>query len=532
MDSGDTLFGRIKNRVLTISGNNASIRVDGGCLVISDGPVRVDPMHDGPAPPIEQRMVTHRFRRADCPINRIVITRPDGFITFSAIKWLHGVGASLVQLDWDGTVLLATAPAGTDLPGLRRAQALSAGNETGYAITREILRLKLNGQAAVARLLGSNETGDLILKLAGELDSARDMVRLLATEAMAATAYWPLWQPLPLRFARREQTPEHWRTYGTRHSPLSGKPLKAATPGNAILNYLYAVAVGEMAIALTGAGLDPGMGIFHADQDRRTSLAYDAIEAIRPFVDAWLVTWLSSARFSKRDFYEEGDGAIRLTRPLTSHLAMTAAVWRPAAQAVAGWLARALAGSVGSELRLLAPLSALPAPKRTWQGSEPPIARTCHECGKALAATRRKFCSEPCAVTFQLATTAEGLPTALSPGYAGARRSKHWSGDKSRRHLALRRAWDAEHAPTMASDARRRNTWTKAAGPAVDQLREWFTATVRPLLAKCSIAEIRNATGLSTRYVIMIRKGLVPHPRHYLVLAALVEVDAPSQGVR
>src|ERR1051325_9587537 len=83
--------------------------------------------------------------------------RPDGFITFAAIKWLHGVGASLLQLDWDGTVLLATAPAGTDLPALRRAQALAANNEMGLGITREILRVKLNGQATVARLLGSEE---------------------------------------------------------------------------------------------------------------------------------------------------------------------------------------------------------------------------------------------------------------------------------------------------------------------------------------------------------------------------------------
>src|SRR5229473_179162 len=111
MNSDDTLFGRIKNGVLTISGNNSSIRVDGGCLVVSDGPVPVAADHQGNAPPVKDRMVTCRFRRADCPVDRIVITRPDGFITFGAIKWLHGVGASLVQLDWDGTVLLATAPA-------------------------------------------------------------------------------------------------------------------------------------------------------------------------------------------------------------------------------------------------------------------------------------------------------------------------------------------------------------------------------------------------------------------------------------
>src|SRR6516225_4727149 len=118
MNSEDTLYGRIKNGVLTLSGNKASIRVDGGCLVVSDGPSLVGPDHVGPAAPIEQRMTTQGFRRADCPINRIVVTRPDGFITFAAIKWLHGVGVGLVQLDWDGTVLVATAPPGNDQPAL------------------------------------------------------------------------------------------------------------------------------------------------------------------------------------------------------------------------------------------------------------------------------------------------------------------------------------------------------------------------------------------------------------------------------
>ena len=75
LNSEDTLYGRVKNGVLTLSGNNASIRVDGGHLVVSDGPTQVPPGHRGPAPSLAQRMVTGRFRRAGCPINRVVVTR-------------------------------------------------------------------------------------------------------------------------------------------------------------------------------------------------------------------------------------------------------------------------------------------------------------------------------------------------------------------------------------------------------------------------------------------------------------------------
>jgi CRISPR-associated protein Cas1 len=404
MNSDDILYGRIKNGVLTLSGNKASIRVDGGHLVVSDGPWPVAPDHVGPAAPIEQRMAAHRFRRADCPINRIVVIRPDGFITFAAIKWLHGVGVGLVQLDWDGTVLLASIPAGTDQPALRRAQALASANGVGHAIGQELLRAKLNGQAAVARLLGSSEVAQLIINLAEQLDAAADAVQLLGIEGAAAAAYWSLWVDVPLRFARRDQAPEHWQSFGRRNSPLGRKNTRnAVTPANAVLNYLYGVLASELTIALTGVGLDAGLGIFHSDAARRASLAYDAMEAVRPRVDGWLAAWLAEARFSKRDFYEESDGTIRITRPLTSHLAMTAPVWRPAAQAVAGWLARALAGEL-REARQAQPLfSALPAPRRAWQGMQPPVSKTCIECGSALAPKQRKFCSDACSVSFRVA---------------------------------------------------------------------------------------------------------------------------------
>jgi hypothetical protein len=63
---------------------------------------------------------------------------------------------------------------------------------------------------------------------------------------------------------------------------------------------------------------------------------------------------------------------------------------------------------------------------------------------------RDKFCSETCAGAFHPAITAKNSVT-LSPAGAGGAASgksvlKHGDPDKSRRHLALRRAWIAEHA--------------------------------------------------------------------------------------
>jgi hypothetical protein len=51
-----------------------------------------------------------------------------------------------------------------------------------------------------------------------------------------------------------------------------------------------------MVIALRGVGLDPGIAISHLDRDRRSSLALDAIEAVRPYVDFWLASWLAASQ--------------------------------------------------------------------------------------------------------------------------------------------------------------------------------------------------------------------------------------------
>jgi CRISPR-associated protein Cas1 len=174
--------------------------------------------------------------------------------------------------------------------------------------------------------MGNASAAITIGDLANKLDDAHEVIDLLSIEAMAASAYWAGWADLRLRFAKRDRVPDHWKAFGIRRSPISGDPRSAATPGNAILNYLYGVLRSQITISLASVGLDPGMGLLHTDKPSRASLAYDAMEAARPIVDLWFFNWLKDATFAKRDFYEEGNGTVRITRPLNSHLAMTAAL--------------------------------------------------------------------------------------------------------------------------------------------------------------------------------------------------------------
>src|ERR1700757_2028489 len=80
-----------------------------------------------------------------------------GFVTFDALRWLRDTSVAFSQLDWNG-IVIASGPRGPDQPALRRAQALVRRGvipKAAVTIAREILRVKLGGQAEVARLLGS-----------------------------------------------------------------------------------------------------------------------------------------------------------------------------------------------------------------------------------------------------------------------------------------------------------------------------------------------------------------------------------------
>src|SRR5262249_23540268 len=153
------------------------------------------------------------------------------FITFDALRWLRDTGVAFSQIDWDGTVIIASGPRGPDQPYLRRAQALVCSGvvpKVAVAIAAEILRVKLKGQAEVARLMGAADASAAIDDLATAVTRETDGSKVLYVEARAASIYWKLWENVPIRFARRNPKrlgsdglwrsgrPDPWLTFGAR----------------------------------------------------------------------------------------------------------------------------------------------------------------------------------------------------------------------------------------------------------------------------------------------------------------------------
>lgn len=101
---------------------------------------------------------------------------------------------------------------------------------------------------------------------------------------------------------------------------MTSGPRLAANPANALLNYLYALLEGEATLAARLVGLDPGLGVMHADQANRDSLASDLMEPIRPLVDRLVLDLLATRTFSVADFHETRQGVCRLTPAIAAEL--------------------------------------------------------------------------------------------------------------------------------------------------------------------------------------------------------------------
>ena len=305
-----------RHGVVTLFGYPVEIFVERGHLVLRDG-IGPDRRH-------------FRLPRVDHGLRRLVVIGADGYVSLAALRWLADQKASFVMLERDGSVLLTTGPVRGSDARLRRAQALAQPSGAALRIARELIRQKLLGQESVARnkLLNSS-AADTIVNFTNELPIAESVTSLRLIEAQTAAVYWSCFRHLPISFPKNDlrHIPAHWCFFGTRISSLTGSPRLAANPPNAILNFVYALLESEARLAAAALGLDPGIGVLHADQQARDSLACDLMEPVRPHVDAYLLDWITKQPLKREWFFEERNGNCRLLGSFVSRLSETAPIW-------------------------------------------------------------------------------------------------------------------------------------------------------------------------------------------------------------
>jgi CRISPR-associated endonuclease Cas1 len=446
----------------------------------------------------------------------LVVIGSDGMVSLAALRWLADQDAAFVMLERDGSVLATTGPVRSSDARLRRAQALANQSGAALCIARELISRKLVGQEQVVRdkLLDST-TAQMIAQFRAEVDRAETMDAIRMLEAQGAAAYWSVWRGLPISFPRNDlrRVPDHWRTFDTRKSPLSGSQRLAANPVNALLNYLYALQESEARLAAAALGLDPGLGFIHLDTPARDSLACDLMEPVRPLVDAYVLDWITREPLKREWFFEQRDGTCRLMGSFAKRLSETAPTWGRAVAPYAEWVARTLWSTLDKSRREPAPATRLTQSRRrevkgslsgTSSAPVPRPERICVVCGTALATGRSycRVCSVPVAI--------ENLAAVAAAGRVAGQMTSHGPEAQARRANARR------------SHARAASAWQPSSLPAWLS-EETYLGKIQPLLAGITNKAVASALGSSIPYASAIRAGRrVPHPRHWQALARLI----------
>ena len=493
-----------RGAVCVVEGYGVRIQIRRGHLVVDDGFGR------------ERRQRV--FNRATHGLSRVVVLGHEGSISFEAIRWLADLGISYQQIDRDGR-LLASSSVGSGDARLRRQQAVIAQTQNGLELARQMLTVKLEGQRWVlGKLTDRADVFEEFDASVAALAVGRSVEALREAERQAALTYWREWSGLDCRFAKRDmvRVPEHWRTFGSRHSPISSSSRLAVTPLNAILNYLYALLAAETRNACLIVGLDPGLGIVHVDYRNRDSFVLDLMEVARPAVDEYVLELAQTHTFRATDFGETRRGVCRVLAPFAHQLARTGPQWREAVAPFAEHFARALAELPDSRIDTLA--TPLTRTNRARAGSrgfrEAPKAAatrrikpdpTCQRCGQPVPTRDRVYC-DTCLPDYQR----EQFSDAFSgSGLASIERSKQTGHDPTHTPEAERK-----RGATIAERKKAVAEWETKYGKLTDMSA--FDREILPLIQQVPLSRLMKATGLSLRYVSQIRRGEKrPHPRHW-----------------
>ena len=431
-----------KSGVLTLSGFGITARVQRGHLELQDG-VGLDRR-------------TIRLPRVGHGLKRLVVIGSDGLITLSALEWLAAQGASFLMIERNGKVQCVTGPTAPSDARLRRSQSLALGNGVGTEICRTLIDAKLEGQERLVReYLPDSPAAKEIAVFKGRLATAETAEDIRWLEAYAANAYFGALRAVPVHWPKADlpRIPEHWKSIGSRHSPLSGGPRLAVTAFHSVLNYCFALVEAESRLALVSVGLDVALGVgLHTDTPNRDSLALDVLEPVRPEVERWLVSWITKESFRKADFFETATGNCRLKAHLCARLSETGPTWGKLVAPWAEYVARTLWASTSpskSERRLSTPLTqqhrreakGRPAPKVFI----PRPQRACRGCGAVLGGKQSEYCAL-CGINVSRTNMVE-IAQRGRAAFLNSEKSRARLSASQKRQIAARRGWLASSLP-------------------------------------------------------------------------------------
>lgn len=277
----------VKPRILALSAGGG-LRVKKGSLIAFDGASSLT------------------YSPSAKPPLAIVLSTVGGFVSMEAVRFCARTGVAIIALDRAHGFLTVIGGAPKASASLLRAQVQAEPS----GIARAIVAAKICALRQAGALTAA-EQFMTALDRAASLDQIRKVEAQASRIAWAANTPALKWDKGPI--------PSDWRSPWLMRSRLDAKGKRGARhPVNAMLNAAFAVTAGRLTAYLAASGLSPTIGFLHADKRGRWSLAWDAIEPLRPAIEARAFRFIARERFALADFVRAPDGSVRLAPGLLS----------------------------------------------------------------------------------------------------------------------------------------------------------------------------------------------------------------------
>jgi CRISP-associated protein Cas1 len=160
----------------------------------------------------------------------------------------------------------------------------------------------------------------------------------MIVEAQAARVVWSNVPTVNWRVGSSRVLASWKLPYSTRRRMAGPSARRASHPINAMLNAAFSTTAGRLAAQLVAQGAHPALGFLHADKPGRWSLAYDAIEPLRPTIERSVFDFVRKHQFGANDFILMKDGSIRLMDNLFRSVIAETAVSSRTLDGVVSWL--------------------------------------------------------------------------------------------------------------------------------------------------------------------------------------------------
>lgn len=210
-------------------------------------------------------------------------------------------------MGWNGEFLGGFLPA-AKAHGLSRLRQYQRSCDTAFAlrIARELITARLYNQRRVLQRVSSNRGSDVMRRVGPDLDwldacfhsirKVGGVDELRGIEGASTARYFKCWAtflPDTFPFERRSTRP-----------PLN--------PVNACISYGATLLYQETLTAIHARGLDPALGLLHATENGRWSLALDLMEPFRPCLVEALALDMFSHQILSEAHFEPRNGGVYL----------------------------------------------------------------------------------------------------------------------------------------------------------------------------------------------------------------------------